>query len=118
MATLALLVDGVVVNRFELEGPQTTIGRRPDNDIQIDDVTVSGHHAVIRREASAYMEGLDELILCDLGSTNGTLVNGQTVTEHRLRGGDEIRIGLSRFKLTDHEVPNFEQTAYILPGGD
>ena len=115
MATLALLVDGVVVNRFDLDAALTTIGRRPDSDIQIDDLTVSGRHAVIRREASPYMEGLSELILCDLGSTNGTFVNGQAVTEHRLRGGDEIRIGMIRFKLTDHEVPDFEQTAYILP---
>jgi pSer/pThr/pTyr-binding forkhead associated (FHA) protein len=63
-----------------------TIGRSPDNSIQLDDTSVSGRHAELAVVAeSCYLK--------DLGSTNGTLVNGQAVTGVQLRAGDKIRFG-------------------------
>lgn len=63
-----------------------TIGRAPENSIQLEDISVSGRHAEI-----AVVAG--NCYLKDLGSTNGTIVNGQPVTEAKLRAGDRIRFG-------------------------
>ncbi len=64
----------------------TTVGRHPDNDIFLDDVTVSRHHCRLVADA----EGLT---LEDSGSTNGTYVNGERVDRHRLLAGDEVIVG-------------------------
>ena len=63
-----------------------TIGRSPENSIRVDDTSVSGRHAELVLVA-------EKSYLKDLGSTNGTLVNGQPVTEVQLRAGDRIRFG-------------------------
>lgn len=65
---------------------RATIGRHPDSDFFLDDVTVSRRHAEVRREG-------DEFSLKDNGSLNGTYVNGDRVEERVLDHGDEIRIG-------------------------
>ena len=70
MAKLILSLDGQLIKEFTLSKERTTIGRKPHNDIQIDNLAVSGEHAVI-------MTILNDSFLEDLGSTNGTLVNGQ-----------------------------------------
>jgi len=76
---------------FPLEGERLTVGRRPESDIFLDDVTVSRDHAVIvRRGADYYLD--------DLGSLNGTYVNRQRVDSTELANGDELQIG--KFKLT------------------
>jgi len=75
---------------FVLHPGSTTVGRHPDSDIFLDDVTVSRHHC----RFVATKEGLD---LEDAGSTNGTYVNGKRVDEARLGPGDEVLIG--RFHL-------------------
>jgi pSer/pThr/pTyr-binding forkhead associated (FHA) protein len=69
---------------------RTTIGREPRNDIQIDNLAVSGEHAAIASVAN-------DCIPEDLGSTNGTLVNGTPVTRHILRDNNVIELG--EFKL-------------------
>ena len=77
--------------RFLLDRPVTTIGRHPDSDIFLHDVTVSRRHAEIRAVGG-------ELILVDLGSLNGTYVNGARSEDERpLQRGDEVQVG--RFKL-------------------
>jgi DNA-binding SARP family transcriptional activator len=81
-----VVVDG---RRVALLRPVTTIGRRRDRDIMLDDLDVSRSHAEIRASAAGF-------VLVDGGSTNGTLLNGQRVREHRLSDGDEIVIGHSR----------------------
>jgi hypothetical protein len=63
-----------------------TIGRSPDNSIRLDDGSVSGRHAELTLVA-------ENCYLKDLGSTNGTLVNGQPVTDVQLRAGDRVRFG-------------------------
>jgi FHA domain/zinc-ribbon domain len=74
-----------------LQAPQETIGRSPEADLFLDDVTVSREHAVIEREP-------DGFYLRDLGSLNGTYVNRSRVTRRRLADGDEVQVG--KFKLT------------------
>jgi len=77
-------------NRYTLEGEQVSVGRVPDNDIQLDDFTVSRQHAVFVRQGKAWL-------LRDLGSLNGTYVNNQRVDESPVRHGDDVQIG--RFRL-------------------
>lgn len=76
--------------RFSLVGDQVTVGRVPDNQIQLDDVTVSRQHAVFVRKG-------DEWLVRDLGSLNGTYVNNERVEEAIVRHGDDLQIG--RFRL-------------------
>jgi FHA domain len=75
---------------FPLEGERLTIGRRPDSDIFLDDVTVSRDHALLVRRGGGYY-------LDDCGSLNGTYVNRRRIESHRLTDGDELQIG--KYKL-------------------
>jgi hypothetical protein len=77
-------------SKFWLDTDVTHIGRHPDSDIFLDDITVSRRHAEIRR-------GGDGFSLHDVGSLNGTYVNRERVEGADLRSGDEIQIG--KFKL-------------------
>ena len=82
---------GRVGESFPLSGDRMTIGRRPDSDVFLDDVTVSRDHALlVRRGADFYLD--------DLGSLNGTYVNRQRIDSHKLEDGDELQIG--KYKLT------------------
>ena len=76
---------------YRLEQPSTTIGRHPDSDVFLDDITVSRRHVVIDRGEGGYT-------MRDVGSLNGTYVNRKRVDEARLRHGDEVQIG--RYRLT------------------
>ena len=82
---------GRVGETFQLEGDRLSIGRRPESDIFLDDVTVSRDHALLVRRGSDYW-------LDDCGSLNGTYVNRQRVESHRLADGDELQIG--KYKLS------------------
>jgi FHA domain/zinc-ribbon domain len=82
---------GRVGESFPLNADRMTIGRRPDSDIFLDDVTVSRDHALlVRRSGDFYLD--------DLGSLNGTYVNRHRIESHRLEDGDELQVG--KFKLT------------------
>jgi pSer/pThr/pTyr-binding forkhead associated (FHA) protein len=78
---------------FPLERDRLTVGRRPDSDIFLDDVTVSRDHAILVRRG-------DEYYLDDCGSLNGTYVNRARIESHRLEDGDEVQIG--KYKLSFH----------------
>lgn len=97
MAKLILSLDGSVLNEILLAKERTTIGRRPHNDIQIDNLAVSGEHAAIVSVAN-------DCILEDLGSTNGTLVNGSPVKKHLLRDNDLIELGKFKLKFVGTSV--------------
>ena len=115
MATFSQLVDSVVVNTFEIEKPEVRLGRRADNDIRIDEISVSGHHAVIERVPNAYLEGTVDYYITDNDSTNGTFVNDLRVNERqRLNSNDLVRIGWNEFRFVDEEENAMEKTAYIL----
>ena len=75
---------------FSLQGDRLSIGRRPDSDIFLDDVTVSRDHAVLVHRGHEYH-------LDDMGSLNGTYVNRRRIDSHRLKDGDELQIG--KYKL-------------------
>ena len=82
-----------VGSSYRLEGPTTAIGRHPDSEIFLDDITVSRRHVVIERDAA---DG--GYTLRDVGSLNGTYVNRKRVDEAQLRDRDEVQIG--RYRLT------------------
>jgi len=100
MSRLVLSLDGVVLKEVPLTKDRTTIGRRSHNDLVIDNLAISGEHAVLSRSG-------EDLYLEDLGSTNGTTVNGQPVKRHLLVGGDLIEIGKYRLKFVSegNELP-------------
>ena len=113
MAKLVLSLNGVVQGEYELSNERLTIGRKPDNDIQIDNLAVSGKHALI-------ITILDDSFLEDLGSTNGTYVNGKRIKKHALKDGDVIAIGKHEMKyVNEHATADddeFEKTMIIRPG--
>lgn len=115
MAILAQMLDDVVVNRFALTDAETSLGRHPDNDIQIDDLSVSGHHARLVRSPNRYLPGVIDYFIEDLGSTNGTFVNDRRVEgRHPLQPNDVLRLAWNQFKLIDEQAPSLEKTAHIL----
>ena len=92
MPRLVLSLDGVVLREVSLTKDRTTIGRRSHNDLVIDNLAVSGEHAVM------IMSGND-VYLEDLGSTNGTTVNGQPIKKHLLQHADTVEIGKYRIRF-------------------
>jgi hypothetical protein len=86
---IPLAPSGTVIMLF---GPEITVGRAPSNDLIIGAAEVSREHAWLRREGN-------ELAVRDLGSRNGTWVNGTRITTHRARSGDEIAFGTHRYRL-------------------
>ncbi len=91
MAKLILSMDGLVLKEIALNKERLTIGRKPHNDIQIDNLAISGEHAaVVTILADSFLE--------DLNSTNGTLVNGQPIKKHFLRANDIIELGKYKLK--------------------
>lgn len=114
MAKLILSMDGLVLKEISLAKERTTIGRKPHNDIQIDNLAVSGEHAVI-------VSILNDSFLEDLGSTNGTLVNGQSVKKHFLQNNDVIELGKYKLKYINEapaqvKAADFEKTMILRPG--
>lgn len=105
MAKLILSLDGQLIKDFTLSKERTTIGRKPHNDIQIDNLAVSGEHAII-------MTILNDSFLEDLGSTNGTLVNGQPVKKHFLQSGDTIEIGKYKLKYMNETSATMSQAEF------
>jgi predicted component of type VI protein secretion system len=105
MAKLILSLDGQVIKEFTLTKERSTIGRKPHNDIQIDNLAVSGEHAII-------MTILNDSFLEDLGSTNGTLVNGQPVKKHFLQSNDVVEIGKYKLKYVNEAPASMSQAEF------
>lgn len=105
MARLILTHDGAVIREYNLDKERTTVGRKPHNDIHLEDPTVSGDHAVFLKLQHFYVE--------DLGSTNGVILNGKRITKRQLNHGDVVRIGRHEFKFADDKVGQFDQTVMI-----
>ena len=114
MAKLILSMDNLQLKDIALNKERTTIGRKPHNDIQIDNLAISGEHAVV-------ITILNDSFLEDTGSTNGTFVNGQAVKKHFLQNGDTIELGKYRLKYVNDapppaSAPDFERTMILRPG--
>jgi pSer/pThr/pTyr-binding forkhead associated (FHA) protein len=113
MAKLILSMDGLVLKEIPLVKERTTIGRRATNDIQIDNLAMSGEHAVI-------VQILNDCFLEDLGSTNGTMVNGAPIKKHFLQHNDVIELGKYRLKYINEQSATtgqaeFEKTMVLRP---
>ncbi|MBE9564771.1 MAG: FHA domain-containing protein [Proteobacteria bacterium] len=115
MAKLVLSFNGDFVKEFELDKEILTIGRKPDNDIHIDNLAVSGNHAKI-------LTILNDSFIEDLGSTNGTFIAGNKITKHALQNGDGIVIGKHELKYenasADDGESEFEKTMIIRPDAE
>ena len=121
MAKLILSMDGQVLKEIPLSKERITIGRKAQNDVQIDNLAVSGEHAVI-------VSIMDDAFLEDLGSTNGTMVNGKTVKKHFLQDNDVVELGKYKLKYVVEKKPqpkaapaapaaaDFEKTMVLRPG--
>jgi pSer/pThr/pTyr-binding forkhead associated (FHA) protein len=111
--SLVLTLNQSVLGDFSLEQERLLIGRKPENDIQVDNLAVSGQHAAI-------ITILNDSFLEDLDSTNGTFVNGKLVKKHALKHGDVITIGKHELKYVNDEATtddqDFEKTMIIRPG--
>lgn len=94
MSKLIISIDGVVVKEAQLTKDRSTLGRRPYNDIVLDHLAVSGEHAMI-----VMTDG--QAVLEDLGSTNGTFVNGRAVRRQALAHDDLIEIGRYQIRFVD-----------------
>lgn len=107
MPKLILSMDGLVLKEIELNKERTSIGRKPNNDIQIDNLAISGQHAVITCI-------LKDAFLEDQNSTNGTYVNGQPVKKHVLHHNDVIELGKYRLKyIVDVTQPGLAASEMI-----
>jgi pSer/pThr/pTyr-binding forkhead associated (FHA) protein len=110
MPKMIVSIDGVVIKEVQLTKDRTTLGRRPYNDIVIDNLAVSGEHAVLQ------MSG-NEVYLEDLNSTNGTYVNGKAVKKQLLQNSDTVEIGKYKIKYINEAAgPSFEKTMIIKAG--
>lgn len=110
---LALVMDGVVVQRWPLQKGGLYIGRHTENDIVISEDAVSGRHARIIMEDDPFLEAHINVYIEDLGSTNGTFVDGERIEKQQLSPDSRIKIAYSEFKVLDPRPGNIEQTAYM-----
>lgn len=111
MARLILSLEGQVLAEYNMNKERYTVGRLPDNDIRIDNPSVSGHHSLI-------INILNDSFLEDLSSTNGTYVNGKLIKKHALQHGDTITVGMHQLRFVedeDSQQDEFEKTMVIQP---
>ena len=117
MVKLILSLENALLSEHPLDKDRMTIGRRPTNDIQIDNLAISGEHAVIVQMGNDYF-------IEDLDSTNGTLVNNKAIKKHLLQHGDLVEFGKYQLKYVSEAVLNhlgmgseadFEKTMIIHP---
>ena len=109
MGKLVVSLDGVVIKEVQVTKDKTTLGRRPYNDIVIDNLAVSGEHAVLQ------MVGADVFIE-DLNSTNGTYINGKAVKKQLLQHNDTVEIGKYKIKFLIEDGGDYEKTMIMRSG--
>lgn len=116
MAKLIFSLDNKILNEFPLDKERTTIGRRPTNDVHIDNLAVSGEHAVVLKKG-------EDFYIEDKDSTNGTEVNAKLVKSYLLQSGDLISLGKHQLrfinetkqqKQSSHDSA-FEKTVFLRP---
>jgi hypothetical protein len=108
MGKLVVSLDSVVIKEVQITKDKTTLGRRPYNDIVIDNLAVSGEHAVLQ------MVGADVFIE-DLNSTNGTYINGKAVKKQLLQHNDMVEIGKYKIRYFVDEATEYEKTMIMRP---
>lgn len=117
MAKIILTLDNTYLSEYPLIKARTSIGRRPNNEVHLDNLAVSGEHAAIVKMGGDYF-------VEDLESTNGTLVNGEAIKKHLLQHDDVIELGKYRLKYVNDATDNagvnnlsngFEKTMMVNP---
>ena len=103
---LIITLDGEIIKEFVIDKDSVSIGRKHTNDIQLNDLTVSGRHALINTS-----NGVS--VVEDLGSTNGTLVNGNHVMRTTLQHGNVIQIGHHLLTYMNDEKDEYEPTMFV-----
>lgn len=106
MPKLIITMDGAVIREHVIDSDSISIGRKAGNDIQLNDLTVSGRHALLSTLG-------EHTYVDDLGSTNGTLLNGKRVNKSRLKHSDVIQIGTHQFTFFSEEEAPYEPTMFI-----
>jgi hypothetical protein len=109
MGKLVVSLDGVVIKEVQITKDKTTLGRRPYNDIVIDNLAVSGEHAVLQMVGS-------DVFIEDLNSTNGTYINGKAVKKQLLSHNDTVEIGKYKIKFMVDDGTDYEKTMIMKPG--
>jgi pSer/pThr/pTyr-binding forkhead associated (FHA) protein len=109
MGKLVVSLDNVVIKEFQITKERTTLGRRPYNDIVIDNLAVSGEHAVLTAAQS-------DVFIEDLNSTNGTYINGKAIKKQLLSNNDVVEVGKYRIKFLAEDVEDYEKTMILRPG--
>lgn len=114
MATIQISFNGEVERKLQLDKETMSIGRKSDNDIHLDNLAVSSHHAKI-------LTILNDSFIEDLNSTNGTYLNGSLVKKNVLTDGDIIKVGKHELKYLNTNASSdndFEKTMIINPDPD
>jgi pSer/pThr/pTyr-binding forkhead associated (FHA) protein len=101
MPKLVVLSEGLTGRTHELKAERTTIGRVEDNSFQVPDASVSSHHCEILLKGS-------EVMIQDLGSTNGSFINGERITEAVLKPSQILRLGQVEIRL-EGDIPTTQQ---------
>jgi pSer/pThr/pTyr-binding forkhead associated (FHA) protein len=109
MGKLVVSLDGVVIKEVQITKDKTTLGRRPYNDIVIDNLAVSGEHAVLQMSGA-------EVFIEDLNSTNGTYINGKAIKKQLLVQNDTVEIGKYKIKYLVDDGVDYEKTM-VVPAG-
>lgn len=118
MGKLVITLEGKAIAEYTMDKERYSIGRLPDNDIHLDNLAVSSHHAAV-------LNILNDSFLEDLNSTNGTYVNGKLAKKHALQHGDTIVIGRYQIRFVNEkaaqaassdDADDFEKTMIIRPG--
>lgn len=113
MAKIVVSIDGVVIKEVQLSKERTTVGRRPYNDIVIDNIAVSGEHAILQMAGS-------QVHLEDMNSTNGTYLNGKAVKRQALNHNDVIEISKYKIRFIDEanagRNSDLDKTMVLKPG--
>ncbi len=110
MPKFVISLDGLMLKEVQLTKDRTTVGRRPYNDVVIDNLAVSGEHAVVSLVGN-------DCFVEDLNSTNGTYVNGKAVKKQMLTSNDMLEIGKYKLKyMSDASSGAYEKTLIMRPG--
>lgn len=106
MPKLILTLDGAVIREYNIDKDSISIGRKHGNDIQLNDLTISGRHSLVTKTG-------DNVFIDDLGSTNGTLLNGARIAKSRLHHSDVIQIGNYQFTFFSQTEEDYEPTMFL-----
>ncbi|MDH3354471.1 MAG: FHA domain-containing protein [Chromatiales bacterium] len=116
MSRLIVKHQGIELRSYELNKKRITVGRRSDNDIQLDDPAVSGCHAVLTVLPNEFLEDSSDVSIIDFDSTNGIFINKIRIRQKDLKNGDVIVLGNHELHYeANASVPDMGQTAIIIP---